>query len=183
MNEAPTGFRPAPALSRLHELEVGLCLRLSRVQRRRSALLFFRAVSRAGDGTFWFTVAGALPLFAGAAALPTVRRMAVAGIAAALVSKALKSLTVRARPFRAYSAIPLGAVPLDRYSFPSGHTLHAVAFSTVVLATFAVWAWILVPFTLAVALSRVVLGLHYPTDVAAGAAVGALLAVLTLALF
>ena len=79
--------------------------------------------------------------------------------------------------------LAVGAAPLDRYSFPSGHTLHAVAFSTVVLATYGILAWLLVPFTLAVATSRVVLGLHYPTDVAAGAAVGALLAVSTLALF
>ena len=50
------------------------------------------------------------------------------------------------------------------------------------LATYGLLAWLLVPFTFAVALSRVVLGLHYPTDVAAGAAVGALLAVSTLAL-
>ena len=109
--------------------------------------------------------------------------MAAVGIAATLVSKALKSLTSRSRPFSAHAGVLLGAAPLDRYSFPSGHTLHAVAFSTVVLATYGILAWLLVPFTLAVATSRVVLGLHYPTDVAAGAAVGALLAVSTLALF
>ena len=176
-------MRLAPAISRLQELELGLCLRLSQAQRRRSALHFFRAVSKAGDGLAWFALAGLLPLLAGAAALPTVRRMAAVGIAAALVSKALKRLTGRSRPFRAHTGVLLGAAPLDRYSFPSGHTLHAVAFSIVVLATYGLLAWILVPFTLAVALSRVVLGLHYPTDVAAGAAVGALLAVPTLALF
>lgn len=176
-------MRIAFSLSRLQELEVGLCLRLTQAQRRRSALRFFRGVSRAGDGLFWFALAGALPLLAGAAALSTVRRMAAVGIAAALVSKVLKSATGRRRPFLAHTGILLGAAPLDRYSFPSGHTLHAVAFSIVVLATYGILACILVPFTLAVALSRVVLGLHYPTDVAAGAAVGALLAVFTLALF
>ncbi len=176
-------MRLAPSLVRLQELELGLCLRLSQAQRQRRWLAFFRAVSRAGDGLLWFVLAGALPLLLGVAALPTVRRMAVVGIAAAVVSKTLKMATGRSRPFRAHAGILLGAAPLDRYSFPSGHTLHAVAFSSVVLATYGFLAWLLVPFTLAVALSRVVLGLHYPTDVAAGAAVGALLAVLTLALF
>ena len=176
-------MRLAPSLVRLQQLELGLCLRLSQTQRRRSALRFFRAVSFAGDGLFWFALAGLLPLLLGVAALPTVRRMAAVGIAAALVSKALKLATGRSRPFRAHAGVLLGAAPLDRYSFPSGHTLHAVAFSIVVLASFAFLAWLLVPFTLAVALSRVVLGLHYPTDVAAGAAVGALLALSTLALF
>lgn len=175
-------MRLAPSLVRLQELELGLCLRLSQAQRRRGALKFFRFVSKAGDGAFWLALAGLLPLCLGATALPTVRRMAAVGIAAALISKALKSATSRSRPFRAHAGVLLGAPPLDRYSFPSGHTLHAVAFSTVVLATYGLLAWLLVPFTLAVALSRVVLGLHYPTDVAAGAAVGALLALSTLAL-
>jgi undecaprenyl-diphosphatase len=43
-------------------------------------------------------------------------------------------------------------------------------------------AWLLVPFTLLVAASRVVLGLHYPSDVLAGAALGALIASVFLAL-
>ena len=175
-------MRIAPSLSRLQELELGFCLRLSQAQRRRSFLRFFRAVSIAGDGLFWFALAGFLPLFFGVAALPTVQRMAAVGIAAALVSKALKSATGRSRPFRAHAGVLLGAAPLDRYSFPSGHTLHAVAFSTVVIASYGVLAWLLVPFTLAVAVSRVALGLHYPTDVAAGFAVGALLALSTLAI-
>jgi undecaprenyl-diphosphatase len=67
---------------------------------------------------------------------------------------------------------------LDRYSFPSGHTLHAVALTLVVTTTYPAFAWILVPFTLLVATSRVVLGLHYPTDVVAGAGLGTSLALL-----
>lgn len=182
MKGPSAAMRIVPALERLQDVELGICLRLSQAQRRRWALAFFRFVSRAGDGLAWLVLAGLLPLFLGAAALPTVRRMALVGIAAALVSKGLKRATGRSRPFRSHSGVLLGAAPLDRYSFPSGHTLHAFAFTLVVLADFSVLAWILVPFTAAVSLSRVVLGLHYPTDVAAGAAVGTLLAFSTLAL-
>jgi undecaprenyl-diphosphatase len=46
----------------------------------------------------------------------------------------------------------------------------------VAIAFYPMLAWLLVPFTLLVAISRVVLGLHYPSDVLAGAALGALIA-------
>jgi undecaprenyl-diphosphatase len=72
---------------------------------------------------------------------------------------------------------------LDRYSFPSGHTLHAVSFTTLAVSSFPELAWLLVPFAALIAASRVVLGLHYPTDVAAGALIGATLAVLSMVLF
>ena len=68
-------------------------------------------------------------------------------------------------------------------SFPSGHTLHAVSFTVLATSSFPELAWLLVPFATLVAASRVVLGLHYPTDVAAGAIIGATLASLSMVLF
>jgi undecaprenyl-diphosphatase len=66
--------------------------------------------------------------------------------------------------------------PLDHYSFPSGHTLHAVSFTVVALNYYPRLALLLVPFTLLVASSRVALGLHYPSDVLAAAGMGLALA-------
>src|SRR5207253_1283157 len=82
-------------------------------------------------------------------------------------------LFVRERPFITHTAIDPAAAPLDRYSFPSGHTLHAVSFAWQASAHFPELAWVLLPLAALIAGSRVVLGLHYPTDVVAGAAIGA----------
>jgi undecaprenyl-diphosphatase len=92
-----------------------------------------------------------------------------------VVYKLLKRGTLRPRPYQVQASIAQGASPLDTFSFPSGHTLHAVGFSVVALAYYPSLAALLVPFALLTAGSRVVLGLHYPSDVLAGAALGALI--------
>ena len=67
----------------------------------------------------------------------------------------------------------LGERPLDVFSFPSGHTLQAVLFTIMLGSQVPMMLWLLLPFTLLIALSRLVLGLHYPTDVLVGACIGA----------
>ena len=94
--------------------------------------------------------------------------------------KLLKRWTRRPRPFASDARIHAWVAPLDEFSFPSGHTLHAVAFSLVAMAHYPALAWLLVPFTASVAASRVVLGLHYPSDVLAATAIGSGLAGLSL---
>ena len=57
-----------------------------------------------------------------------------------------------------------------------------MAFSILASAWFPETAWVAWPFTFLVAISRPVLGLHYPSDVLAGAAIGAAVAALSLTL-
>jgi undecaprenyl-diphosphatase len=133
----------------------------------------FRLVSRLGNGAFWYALMFALIVTEGAAGLETALRMLAAGFRGLIVYKLLKSSTARARPFQVLRGIRAGIDPLDAFSFPSGHALHAVAFTVVALSYFPMLAPALLPFTLLIALSRVVLGLHYPSDVLAGAAIGA----------
>jgi undecaprenyl-diphosphatase len=139
-------------------------------------LLAFRAISWLGNGIFWYALMLALLLAdARGAALP-VLHMAFVGAVCTATYKMVKRGTLRPRPFHAHTHIAARAPTLDTFSFPSGHTLHAVAFTLIACAHYPRLWPILAPFTLLTALSRVALGLHYPTDVLAGAALGAIIA-------
>lgn len=178
MNPLKTGA----LFARIDTVELSLCLACNRACHRQRIRQGFAVVSRLGDGVFWYTLMVALPIVFGAAAMRASIHMALVAVAGVVLYKFLKSHMVRERPFLQHADIALGAAPLDRYSFPSGHTLHAVGFSVVVLSYYPQLAWLVLPFAALVALSRVVLGLHYPSDVLAGALLGALLAWVSLAL-
>jgi undecaprenyl-diphosphatase len=138
----------------------------------------FQAASRLGDGLVWYLLVGALPLIYGQAGVRPALVMAVTGLIGILIYKWLKGRLLRERPFIRHPGITLAMPPLDRYSFPSGHTLHAVAFTWLTVERFPESGWILIPLSGLIAASRVVLGLHYPSDVLAGGAIGAGLALL-----
>jgi undecaprenyl-diphosphatase len=167
---------------RVDLFEQAICVRANRGCRHATYRNFFSTVSRLGDGPLWYLLM--LALAASSPANATVAaRMAVVGLAGLGIYKLLKRRLVRERPYISHARISLGTAPLDRYSFPSGHTLHAVAFTQIATAHVPELAVVLVPFALLVAASRVVLGLHYPTDVAAGAVIGSLLASASFAVF
>jgi undecaprenyl-diphosphatase len=165
-------------MARFDFAEYGLCRRLNRGTAAPPLRLLLRAASRLGDGAVWYLLVVALPLVYGRAALRTSLTMAGMGLAAVLIYKWLKGTLVRERPFVRHPAIHLAMPPLDRYSFPSGHTMHAVAFTWVAMAAHPQLGWVLIPLAGLIALSRVALGLHYPSDVVAGGALGAVLALL-----
>lgn len=152
-----------------------LCLRANAWCARGRVLSLFSSVSRLGDGVAWYVLMAALVLFDGMDGLRASAQMAATGAVALLLYKALKHWTRRPRPFAADVRIRAWIAPLDEFSFPSGHTLHAVSFTIVALAHYPALAWLLVPFTSLIALSRVVLGLHWPSDVLAATAIGGLL--------
>jgi len=174
-----TGFNTF--MARIDAAEYGLCRRLNRGAARALPRRIFQVASRLGNGVVWYVMILSLPLLYGAPALKPAIVMALTGVLGVVIYTLLKKLFVRERPFITHAAIDQAAAPLDRYSFPSGHTLHAVSFTWQACAHFPELAWVLVPLAALIAGSRVVLGLHYPSDVLAGAVVGAALAELGLA--
>ncbi|HSA90547.1 MAG TPA: phosphatase PAP2 family protein [Burkholderiales bacterium] len=164
------------ALARIQRWDDSLCVRVNRGAQQPRVLLLLQGLSWLGNGVFWYALMLALLLADPHGAALPVLHMAFVGIVCTCCYKMVKHRTVRIRPYEANPLVLAGAGTLDRFSFPSGHTLHAVAFSLVACAHYPVLAMILWPFTLLTAVSRVALGLHYPSDVIAGGALGALVA-------
>jgi undecaprenyl-diphosphatase len=169
-------------LQQISRWDAELCAFCNRRSRNFTVRNLFRLVSRLGDGVFWYALMIVLLLEYQGAALPAVLHMIAVGLVGTASYKFIKGKTLRPRPFSVYPAIICAGKTLDQFSFPSGHTMHAVAFSIVALSYFPGLFWLVVPFAALVALSRPILGLHYPSDVLAGAALGAAIAVTSLAL-
>lgn len=162
-------------MKRLHQLnahEIPLCLLFNRINHLRPVSLFFALISRLGDGVFWYVLMLLLPVFYGLEAIQVSLHMAIVSMVGLGLYKWLKLSTVRVRPYRFNENILQNVAALDQFSFPSGHTLHAVSFSAVLLSYYPEWAVLVIPFAALVALSRVILGLHYPSDVLIGALLG-----------
>jgi undecaprenyl-diphosphatase len=167
----------ATLFHRADRLEGRLCLFANAAAQRRAIRALFRTVSRLGDGAIWYVLMALMPLLRPDRGLLVPAQMLLTGGIGLALYKLLKKKLVRERPFIGLIGIECVMPPLDRYSFPSGHTLHAVLFTVLAVSQVPALAAVLVPFALLVAMSRVVLGLHYPSDVLVGALLGASLAI------
>ncbi len=140
--------------------------------RRRSPAvdeLLTRVTQAADRSVLWMVLAGSLAALGGERG----RRAATRGMLAlactsATVNGPLKLLVRRRRPVahRRVRHMPVTS------SFPSGHSASAFAFATAATREIPAAGLVLLPLAATVAYSRVYLGLHYPSDVVAGAAIG-----------
>src|SRR5512143_1229846 len=168
------------SLQQISRWDAELCAFCNRRSRNFTVRNLFRLASRLGDGVFWYALMLVLLLQYQAAALPAVIHMLVVGLLGTAIYKLIKGKTLRPRPYNVYPAIVCAGKTLDQFSFPSGHTMHAVAFSIVAVSYYPALLWLAAPFAVLVALSRPILGLHYPSDVLAGAALGAVISISSL---
>jgi undecaprenyl-diphosphatase len=147
---------------------------LHRAARYQSLVRVLVVVSRLGDGVFWYVLIAALALLGGTNGRDVAMQMTLAGLLNLPLYFWLKRTIGRARPFVRCPDIRACARALDKFSFPSGHTLHAFTFLLICTWHFPEAAFALLPMVVLISVSRVALGLHYPSDVAAGAGIGLL---------
>lgn len=170
-------------LQRMNDKEMTYCLMFNRLNHRRLIRQFFSVISRLGDGVFWYTIILALPWIYPDSGWEVTAQMVITGLLSLILYKLLKTRTERERPCSVSNQILQGMPALDQYSFPSGHTMHAVGFSFILLSHYPSWSPLILSFTGMVALSRLVLGLHYPSDVLVGAVIGCSIAVGVMVMF
>ena len=174
---------PQVAIGRAEQLasyERALCCRAAQLVSSRLLLGLFRSASRLGDWPLSVIVALLLATTSGWAHLAA---WTAASLTAVALQKQLKHRCARIRPCERPDGPPQRAPIPDAGSFPSGHTLHSVMAAVVIAGLLPVLAPGFALIALTIALSRVVLGVHYPSDVAAGGALGALLGAALCAVF
>jgi undecaprenyl-diphosphatase len=165
-------------LRRIHQLEAlehSLVCRVAEEVGNRVVVVVLRVASRIGDWPLSVAV-GLLLLATHGVGVMTL--WTAASVGAVAIQTFIKRLFTRIRPCERPDGPPQRAPVPDKGSFPSGHTLHAVMGAVVISQLLPALTPLFVAIAVLVAVSRVALGVHYPSDVAAGGAFGAIFGVL-----
>lgn len=170
---------PAPALpwaERLAALDERAMRALPRLRRPRVTPLMI-AITYSGSGPVWFLSAGVLALLATRlpgdhASIRTWLACMTGSLASLVTGQLLKRVFRRSRPFAALDGHEtLGIRPRDA-SMPSTHSSTATALAVGLALAGSPWAPLVAVWAAAVVFSRYYTGVHYPSDLAVGAALG-----------
>ncbi len=128
--------------------------------------------TRGGDGWLWYGIGAVVLVFGGRSRFKAVEASGAAALIAVALFLTVKRLTGRARPCAIEPHCWATLLPPDRFSFPSGHAMSAFA----VALPLGLFYNSLLPGLLfcvcSIALSRVLLGMHFLSDVIAGSLLG-----------
>ncbi len=128
--------------------------------------------TRGGDGWLWYAMGLAILLFGGELRFEALGAAGTASILSILLFQWLKRLTGRRRPCHIEPHCWATLLPPDQFSFPSGHTMTAFAVAVPLSLFYPSLTIGLLFCALSIAMSRILLGMHFLSDVVAGALIG-----------
>jgi undecaprenyl-diphosphatase len=160
-----------------------LMLRMNRWRAPRWIRIWMIAATRMGDGWIWYGLGFMLLAYGGPQRFSAVCAAGAATIAGIFAFKVLKRLSQRPRPCQVEPHCWSKVLPPDQFSFPSGHTMTAFSIALVVSYFYPSLEGPLLFLALSIAMSRIVLGMHFLSDVLAGVVLGVGLGCASLTVF
>jgi len=158
--------------ARLLAWDTRVLVRLVVQDGHRRRLLLARTLTRSADGPAYALLPLGILLVNGRAAIPFLLVAIAAGLFERALYFGLKPRLRRIRPSDRYADIKAHVRPPDRFSFPSGHTSAAALVAVLLASRLPGLGPFLAVWVAGVGASRVCLGVHYPSDVLAGALIG-----------
>lgn len=131
--------------------------------------------TKLGDGWLWIAMGLCVLAFGDRNRFAAAGSGSLAAVASILSFMWIKRLAGRKRPCHIEQHCWAKLLPPDQFSFPSGHTMTAFAISVPVCLFYPQSAPAVLFFAGSIATSRILLGMHFLSDVLAGAAIGSLL--------
>lgn len=131
--------------------------------------------TRLGDGWLWSMMGLIILLFGGADRYAALSAAGLASASGTLLFMTIKRLCGRERPCASEPHCWASLLPPDQFSFPSGHSINAFAITTPLILFYPALSIGLLFCAGSVALSRILLGLHFLSDVIAGCVIGTLI--------
>ncbi|WP_416827892.1 phosphatase PAP2 family protein [Ectobacillus polymachus] len=167
------------SISALYEIECHIFKRINRYFERKALNMYFRTITHMGGATFLITAVIVLLLFSKGSLRQAVITSAISLTISHIPVQLLKKLYPRKRPYLMVDGTKYPINPLKDHSFPSGHTTAIFSVVVPLLLYMPVLTIILAPIALSVGISRIYLGLHYPSDVLAGLCLGTLTGIIS----
>jgi len=167
---------PGAMLSYIARRDHTLMRRVNRWHPPRWIRVWMLCATRGGDGWLWYAMGLIVLLAGGDRRFPAVGAALLAAATGVAIFLRLKKATGRRRPCAIEPHCWARLLPPDQFSFPSGHTITAFAVSVALSRFYPDLATGLLFCALSVAASRVLLGMHFLSDVVAGAAIGTVVA-------
>lgn len=155
----------------IHKYDVFLFTWLINAKIHHSLSSISRYLSKTGDGQLYVLIVGMLYFNEGVDS-PLIRAILLAFLLERPIYFVLKNGFKRSRPEAALNGFRSSIKPSDKFSFPSGHTSAAFMMATLLSYFFPAMAVPLYGWAILVGFSRVVLGVHFPTDTLIGSLLG-----------